>query len=82
MINSLSSRKDYEEIDKTIARCNTKYCDNETSVLSTHAYVYDPEVNRLETSEEYCRRKDISYDPKIYEREKIKCENEVDEEEW
>ena len=79
---SLSSRKDYEEIDKTIARCNTKYCDNETSVLSTHAYVYDPEVNRLETSEEYCRRKDISYDPKTYEREKIKCENEVDEEEW
>ena len=50
--------------------------------LSTYAYVYDPEVNRLETSEEYCRRKDISYDPKTYEREKIKCENEVDEEEW
>ena len=82
MAYSLTSRKDYEEIDKTIARCNTKYCDNETSVLSTHAYVYDPEMNHLETSEEYCRRKEIPYDPKTYEREKMKCENEVDEEEW
>ena len=39
-------------------------------------------MNHLETSEEYCRRKEIPYDPKTYEREKMKCENEVDEEEW
>lgn len=55
-----TKNKKFEEIDEMIKDCNQRYCESD-EILSDHGYYYDREYGKLETFQNYLKRKKIKH---------------------